>query len=229
MDEPKAPSKPPTGRFMDIARPQTGEDAVTQPPQPVVAPQPATPPAPSVKPEVTSAPEVVEAPVAPVEALVAQPVPEPKLELPPASVTPAPSQEPKVAEEAKEESASTQAEGSKPSNEPAPVATQETEPNQVEHPQLPPKTHKAPLIAIFVAMAICLTLTGLVIFTYIKSKNDTKISNTSSSNSKTTVEKPQASPDDIDQTSNDIDQTLSSIDDAADFSTAALSDQSLGL
>ncbi len=92
--------------------------------------------------------------------------------------------------------------------------------------------HKAsgvPVAAVVVAIIVTLVLSGLVIFTFIKSKNDTNLGETTSTNSKTTATKPQASPADVDQATSDIDTSLSSIDDAADFSATNISDQSLGL
>lgn len=201
MDEPKAPNTPPTGRFMDIARPKADESANT--PAPVSNPVMPAPSADAIQKSETAA----ESPSGSV-------APEPTVpEVDTSAITPEPEKTEPTPNDAVD-------------RVPAPEAST---PEQ-EHPALPAKTkHTAPIAAICVAMAICLGLTGLVIYTYIKSKNDTKTGATTSSNSKLTAEKPQASPDDIDQTSTEIDETLSSIDDAADFSASSLSDEALGL
>lgn len=204
MEEAKKPTNPPNGRFMDIAGPSSGGDQPKSAPAATETPGASSEPVtqPPVEVAIDSVPEV------------AEPVAEP-----PVVETPA--------EPAAEDKPTNQPEEPAQPDE-TPAAVQEEHSN--EQPQLPPKAqHKAPLIAIFVAMAICLVLTGLVVFTYIKSKNDTKTGTTTSSNSTTTVEKPQASPDDIDQTSAEIDETLSSVNDDADFAASALSDQALGL
>jgi hypothetical protein len=106
-------------------------------------------------------------------------------------------------------------------------ADQPTEQPPYQQPTVP-KGHKAPVVAIILAMIVCLALSGLIVYKFISSKKS-NVGTTTSSNSNPTVAKPQASPADVDQTSSDVDQALNSVNDAADFSANAISDQSLGL
>lgn len=211
MEDQKKPTNPPTGRFMDISAPAGGSSEPKA--VPVVTETVQDAPSPPIENPVETPVESV-----PVAATVAEPpiaeAPAETAAEPPAEAVPSDSPE------------EPQADAQVANEQPATLTDNHTE----QQPQSPPKpAHKAPVIAVFVAMAVCLVLTGLVVLAYVKSKNDTKTSTTSSSNGTTPVEKPQASPDDIDQTNNAIDESLSSVNDDSDFAASALSDQALGL
>lgn len=98
---------------------------------------------------------------------------------------------------------------------PAPV------PDQPPVPQLP-KT-KAPIAAILLAVLIGGSLIAVAVFGYLKSQDKQNVAATPAA----TVQKATAT--DVDTTLNDTDAQLKQLDDAADFSGASLSDDSLGL
>jgi hypothetical protein len=109
-------------------------------------------------------------------------------------------------------------------------ASSETPGSADSHHATPEHSHTPHLVAVLVAIVITIGLSGAVIATFIKSKNDSKLGgDTSSTNSQTTVAKPLASPADVDQTTSDIDKSLNSVDDATDFAATDISDESLGL
>lgn len=96
-------------------------------------------------------------------------------------------------------------------------------------PPAAPKKHGAPVVAILLAVIVAVALAGVAVFMYLKSKNAETLIKGSESSTQTVVEKPQASPSDVDTTTKEIDDTLTRADDAADFSANELSDTSLGL
>ena len=209
----KSPSQPPTGRFMDIQNTGDGQAApVTI--ETTEAEVSATP----VNEDVAISPEgqLSELPTPPTSP--EQQTGEPQaaatnIAVSDGSVADAPAETPLVEEG--------QMQSSEQSDE---------KPAEPEHPQMPHKSSGAPVAAIVIAIIVALALCGLVVFAFFKAKNDTKLGgDTSSSNSQTTVTKPQASPTDVDQTTSSIDQSLNSANDATDFSATDISDQSLGL
>lgn len=220
---PKAPNQPPTGRFMDLKGPD-GEMATEQPA--VDTPQSAAP--------VDEAPQSEQAPITVTDSDAPQ------------SETPDILVETSQSADASPEVASEQTVPVVPSDpaqtaptaefpeQPAESVTSETTAPVSDHAQADQhlqhhKTSGVPMAAVLVAIIVTLALSGLVIFTFNKSKNDTNLGETTSTNSKTTITKPQASPADVDQATSDIDTSLSSLDEAADFSATEISDQSLGL
>ncbi len=120
----------------------------------------------------------------------------------------------------------------------ATVASSSDVPEQPADPDhnplaIPPQAaHKsgAPVVAVVVAIIVALALAGLVIFTFMKSKNASSTSKKAPTTAATqTTAKPLASPADVDATNKDIDTSLSKTDDTKDFPAADLSDKSLGL
>lgn len=225
MDEPtneaKTPTQPPTGRFMDIQSPSATQPEATGGNETKSSD------------DQTAATQVV---ISPDGELTEAGSPEPETQV-----------EPSLPTAVEVNNAVTEPDEPTPeqpnSNPETTTATAEESATPVEHePQKPTgpeehalTSHKAsstPLVAVILAILVALTLSGLVIFTFIKSKNDTKLGSgktTSSTNSQTTTTKPQASPEDVDQVSSGIDSSLSSINETTDFAASDLSDQSLGL
>jgi hypothetical protein len=73
-------------------------------------------------------------------------------------------------------------------------------------------------------------IAGMVVFIYMRSQKKTDpVTDTSSSNSQTTVAKPQASAEDVDTTSGEIDAALDKADDTTDLPASEISDDTLGL
>lgn len=215
---PKAPSQPPTGRFMDLKGPD-GE--------------PTTASAVSAVPVSEPTPEEQKTSI-PVGDSIAQPA------TPDVLVETSQSAEPEPAVTSEEsvpvvpsdpaQTAPTAEFPEQLAENPTPEVTQPSlDHQQIDQHLQHHKSSGVPVVAVVVAIIVTLALSGLVIFTFIKSKNDTNLGETTSTNSKITATKPQASPEDVDQATTDIDTSLSSIDDAADFSASEISDQSLGL
>lgn len=117
-----------------------------------------------------------------------------------------------------------------PSPEHASSDTTDSSENHPAEPVHPSHKSGAPLVAIVVAIVVALALSGVVIAMFLKSRNNSNLGgDTSSTNSKTTVAKPLASPEDVDQASSDVDKSLNSVNDDTDFAATDISDQSLGL
>lgn len=201
----KMPNQPPTGRFMDIQTTANGaseaDKPAEQPGQVIITPD-------GQLSDAASEPTIPSEPTA-------SPPPQPTVtDVPVAAAAPEadkPAEEPPTP------------------NQPSAENQGQEQPSQPEHPATPPKSHHAPLIAVIVAIIVTLGLCGLVVYAYMKSKNNPTPAKTTNNTSQTPVAKPQASPEDVDQVSADIDQSLTSLDDAADFSANAISDQALGL
>lgn len=208
----KSTSQPPTGRFMDIQNTGDGQTA------PVTIE--------TSEAEVSAAPVNEEVTISPEGQLS---------EMSAASATPeqqAGEAQPSATSIAVSDGSVADAPAETPSAEDQPQSSEQNDekPAVPEHPQMPHKSSGAPVAAIVIAIIVALALCGLVVFAFFKAKNDTKLGgDTSSSNSQTTVTKPQASPTDVDQTTSSIDQSLNSANDATDFSASDISDQSLGL
>lgn len=93
-----------------------------------------------------------------------------------------------------------------------------------------PAGNGAPIVAIIIAIVVAIAVAGLVIFTYLKSKNEDTIKRSDSvSTNQTVVDKPQASATDVDTTNQQIDSSLEQVDDKKDFPDTELNDTTLGL
>lgn len=102
----------------------------------------------------------------------------------------------------------------------------------MQPPAHPTHGHKgdAPVAAIVIAVVVAIALAGVVIFSYLKAKNNDAIKRQdSASSSQTVTEKPQASVADVDSTNAELDSSLKQIDDNKDFAATELSDTTLGL
>lgn len=118
-------------------------------------------------------------------------------------------------------------ESTNPTSETPPPATHEHDATAT-----PPAPHKKgkPVLVIAIAIVVALGLAALVVFTFMKTKKDTVGTNkTANSTTTQTAAKPLASPADVDSTSKELETSLSKVDDSKDFSSADLSDKSLGL
>ena len=87
-----------------------------------------------------------------------------------------------------------------------------------------PKAGKTPIGVILVAILVGLSLCGLTVFAYMKTK-DTPVTN----NGQNTQTQQKATSGDVDDTTDGIDESLKSVDDAQDFNDTDLSDTNLGL
>lgn len=88
--------------------------------------------------------------------------------------------------------------------------------------------HKKPVVAIVVAIIVGLSLIALTVFAYMQTKDGTK--DTGDTHTETpTHQEPKASTTDTDEATKQVDDTLGTIDDTKDLSETDLSDQSLGL
>lgn len=102
--------------------------------------------------------------------------------------------------------------------------------NPVTTPEQPHKKG-APVVAIMLAVFVAVALAGLVVFMYLKSKDESTqtADKSKTSNSQGIAPKPQATPGDVDATDKEIESDLTKIDDTKDFSSSDLSDTALGL
>lgn len=96
-----------------------------------------------------------------------------------------------------------------------------------------PSTHKPkkPVGIIIAAVVVALLLTGVAVYAYIKTQNDSSSSDKYSLNngsSKTDTASKEVSTDDVDTASSDVDTALKSVDET-DFPTTELTDQALSL
>ena len=100
----------------------------------------------------------------------------------------------------------------------------ENNPMAINKPVEPIK-HKAPKMAVIVAVVIGLMLIGVVIFAYSRSHKSASSSTKSSSQNTAKA----TSPASVDQASKDLDTTLSKADDSKDFAANDLADTILAL
>lgn len=101
-------------------------------------------------------------------------------------------------------------------------------------PEVPKTSHGghhtgAPVAAIVIAVVVAVALAGVVIFSYMKARDNGAINRSDSTNTDTVAEKPQASVADVDAATSEIDSSLEAADDSTDFATTDLSDTTLGL
>lgn len=87
--------------------------------------------------------------------------------------------------------------------------------------QPPKKKSGAPVAAIIVAIVIAIVLAGLTVYAWMKTSKKT------ATTTQTTTAK--VTTNDVDQAGKDVDNTLSKTNDSKDFSSADLTDQTLGL
>lgn len=92
--------------------------------------------------------------------------------------------------------------------------------------KLPPKT-KAPVAAIIIAVIVAISLIGLTIFAFMKTKSGTKSSGDTTTNPE--VQSGTATPEDVDSSQAAINGELDTINDDQDFNATDLNDESLGL
>lgn len=85
-----------------------------------------------------------------------------------------------------------------------------------------PKTSKTPVGVILVAIIVGLSLSGLTVFAYMKTKDTPPVKQNTQSQQK-------ATSGDVDDTTKGVDESLKSVDDTQDFNDSDLSDTNLGL
>lgn len=100
-------------------------------------------------------------------------------------------------------------------------------PEQVTTGQNDHKHQGIPAVALVVAIIVTLALSGLVVYSYLKSNKDSKIGTQSSSTEQSTV-KPVTSTE-VDATAAEIEKSLNAANDSTDFPEDSLSDTTLGL
>lgn len=103
----------------------------------------------------------------------------------------------------------------------APATTAQTP--AAPKPLKAPKGSKTPIGVILLAIIVGLSLCGLTVFAYMKTKDTPKINDQSSQTQQ------KATSGDVDDTTKGVDESLKSVDDAQDFNESELSDTNLGL
>ena len=92
--------------------------------------------------------------------------------------------------------------------------------------QLPPK-HKAPILAIIIAILVAGGLIGLTVYVYLSTQNPDQNTDTSTAQQESTAD--TATPEDVDSTSQSLETELNTANDDTDLNPNDLSDETLGL
>ncbi len=97
-------------------------------------------------------------------------------------------------------------------------------------PEMPkPPKKKGPVIAITIAITLCILIIVGAITVFIIARNKTKQPAQKPQVTEVTKDSGRVSPDDIDNAKKNIDQSLNNIDDTNDFKTDDLTNTTLGL
>lgn len=152
--------------------------------------------------------------------------PEPPVSTPPVETPPAPAPTPVMPPEHTDSKAG---DLYPPASTPADVPPSEPAGEQHHNHDAPelPKHSGTPVVAVVIAIVIALALAGLTVFAYLKTRNTSPDTNTTTTQPSTTASK--ATTKDVDNTSKDMDTALSSVDDTKDFAATDISDTALGL
>jgi uncharacterized protein HemX len=87
-----------------------------------------------------------------------------------------------------------------------------------------PKKSRPPIMVIIIAIIVALTMAGLTVFVYLKTKDTPSLKQASKQS-----QQDKATSADVESATQSIDESMKSVDEASDFNDTELSDSNLGL